>query len=554
MIAIVAALLRRNQRQSRSFHLGIIATIASAALATLVACSGSRQGEIGYVEGFIGGIVADEPHAAFVGREVLTAGGSAADAAVAAYFTLAVTYPGAASLGGGGVCLIHDYNSDRTEALEFLARRPAPASADAPRPSAVPGNVRGMFALHARYGKLDWPDLLGPAVTLARDGHPISRAFAGELGVVAAALFADPAARAIFAQADGQPVTEGRRVRQLELAAVLSVLRTKGPGEFYVGALGHQIAAGARAAGGNLSAEDLRDYGPRFLTPIRVPIGDHVAVFTPAPPVGGVMAAQLTRVLTQHLRYGGASAEERPHVFAEAAARIRAGTDRWLAQDRATPGGGAELVSDDRLRALVDSFDRSAHVPPSSNDGAPVRRPEQPSAASLVVVDSQGQAVVCNFTMNYPFGTGRIAPGTGILLAASPGVGDRDASDLGAMLVVNENTGAIFYGAAASGGSAASSALAQVVLDTLRQGTPLPEAVAAQRIHHTGWPDIVLYEPGLGAGLRTALEQRGHQTRSAPVLGRVNAFHCPDGLPRQTSCSFVTDPRGHGLALSADPQ
>ena len=183
-----------------------------------------------------------------------------------------------------------------------------------------------------------------------------------------------------------------------------------------------------------------------------------------------------------------------------------------------------------------------------------MRRPEQPSAASLTVVDSFGQAVACNFTMNYPFGTGRIAPGTGILLAASPGVGGRDAVDLGAVLVINENTGAIFFGAAASGGSAASSALAQVLLDTLREGTPVPEAVAVQRIHHTGWPDIVLYEPGLGTGLPTALQARGHRTQQAPVLGRVNAFHCPQGLLRQTSCSFVADPRGHGLALSADPQ
>ena len=162
-------------------------------------------------------------------------------------------------------------------------------------------------------------------MTLARDGHPVSRAFAGELGVVATALFADPPARAIFAQANGRPVTEGQRVRQLELAAMLSILRTKGPGEFYVGALARQMAAGARAAGGTLSVEDLRGYGPRFLAPISVPIGDHVALFTPAPTAGGAVVAQLTRVLTRHLplrvhppRSGRMCSPWQPHAFVPA--------------------------------------------------------------------------------------------------------------------------------------------------------------------------------------------------------------------------------------------
>ncbi len=526
--------------------------MASAALAALSGCGGTSPGEIGYIEGFIGGVIADEPHAAVVGREVLSAGGSSADAAVAAYFAMAVTYPGAASLGGGGVCLIHDPESERTEALEFLARSSAVPVNGSRRPSAVPGNIRGMFALHARYSRLEWRDLLTPAVTLAREGHAASRAFASELGVVAEALFADPAARAVFAHADGGPIQEGQPIRQIELAAFLDILRRRGPGDFYDGVLARQFAEAARAAGGTLSVDDLRAYAPRYIAPIRVPLGDHVAVFTPPPPVGGAVAAQLMRVLTQHLPYGRAGPDERPHIFAEASARLRGRLNEWLAETNGDAAAGTELLADDHLRQLVATIDGETHVPLATIDEPPARRVEQPSAASFAVVDRFGQAVACNFTLNYPFGTGRIAPGTGILLAAAPGIGGRDAADLGAMMVMNENTGAIFYGAAASGGSAASSALALVALSIFGTGAPLPEAMAEQRVHHAGWPDVTLYEPGLGPELHDVLQARGHETRATQVLGRVNAFHCLGGLPRQTACSFTTDPRGHGLALSAD--
>jgi len=254
-------------------------------LAALAACggpSGPQIGEVGYVTGFFGGVVADEPRAALVGRDVLTAGGRAADAAIAAYFTMAVTMPSAASLGGGGACVMHDFFEKRDEAIVFL---PALARGSA-ETGIVPGNVRGLFALHARYGRLPWADLLLPAELLARDGHAISRAFARDLARDAARLAGDPAASAAFAVVSGRAPAEGTVVRQVELAAVLAALRTRGPGDLYVGQLARAYADAATSAGWRLTPEDMRDYVPALGAPAQETDGNDMLIATPAPTGG----------------------------------------------------------------------------------------------------------------------------------------------------------------------------------------------------------------------------------------------------------------------------
>ncbi|MHB1060231.1 MAG: gamma-glutamyltransferase, partial [Rhodanobacter sp.] len=167
------------------------------------------SGIIGSVEGFAGAAVADEPRAVLVGRDVLSAGGTAADAAVAMYFTLAVTLPSEAGLGGGGVCLIHDPQAKTTEALDFLPRA-APEGG-----VALPGNVRGMAALHARHGALRWEQLLTAAESLARFGTPMSRALAREAATAVDRLRADPELREIFFKPDGTLLDEGDNLRQV---------------------------------------------------------------------------------------------------------------------------------------------------------------------------------------------------------------------------------------------------------------------------------------------------------------------------------------------------
>ena len=166
----------------------------------LAACStpDAEVGEIGAVKGFLGGAVIEEPHAALLARDALSAGGSAADAAVAAFFGLTVTYPAAVGLGGGGVCLYYDHRQNIAETLDFRLRAPA-AGGDI----AVPGTLRGMALLHSRYGRLRWAQLIAPAETMARFGHQMSRAMARRLAPAAARLDADALAKRIFLNPDG---------------------------------------------------------------------------------------------------------------------------------------------------------------------------------------------------------------------------------------------------------------------------------------------------------------------------------------------------------------
>ena len=392
----------------------------------------ANLGRIGFVEGFLGGVAADEPRAALVGRDILSAGGTAADAATAVYFTLAVTLPSSASLGGGGVCLVHDHGTNTTEALDFLARRPESVPPTASRPSAVPGNARGFFALHSKYGRLRWAQLVAPAENLARFGTQVTRAFARDLLKVDQALMADSESRRVFSRpAGGGTVSEGDQLRQLDLAGVLSRLRSLGPGELYTGQTARALVAGAAVAGGSLAQDDLRKFAPVWRSTVKVAFGNNTAHFAPPPAAAGAVAAAMWAMLTRSDDYDDADDDNRGHLFAEMALRAYADRARWLGRDGDSIVAADDLVSEARLDPLAASYRPDRHVPAEELDPAPVPRLENPAATSFVVADREGSAVACALTMNNLFGTGRIAPGTGILLAMRPGEMGRGPVSLG---------------------------------------------------------------------------------------------------------------------------
>ena len=533
---------RQSAWRARSCHGALIMALV------LAGCSLPRTaGDGDYGEGFTGGVIADEPRAALVGRDVLAAGGSAGDAAVAAYFAMAVTMPGAASLGGGGVCLAYDPALRQVDGLNFLSVATIEPGTLA---IGVPGSIRGMFALHARYGRLPWSTLLQPAETLARQGHTVSRAFARELQKAAPLINADAAARALFGDGPDDTVGEGQQIRQIELGAVLSVLRQRGPGAFYEGALGRQFVGAANALGSAVTVEDLRRYRPRLVAPIQVPHGNSVLNFAPPPATGGVTAAQMWTMLKRR-NFDGTSGGARAHLVAEVSLRAYAYRAVWLV-DGVANRPPQELVDPDRLDTLMASYDSSRHVTGAAPAPAPApaATAAPAGAAGLVAVDRNGQAVACGFTLNQPFGAGRVAPGTGIVLATAPA--SPLTSPIAAVIAVNPNIGTLSLAAVAVGGAPAASALTGMLLATLDDGQPLAAALAAPRLHHGGLPDRVLYEPGVEDTAIDGLQTRGHETWAAPGLGQVSALHCPGGLPRDTACQFATDRRGFGLAARSD--
>ena len=429
--------------------------------------------------GFIGGVAADEPRAVLAAREVLALGGSAVDAAVTLGFALSVTLPSRAGLGGGGACLV--LNPERSgptngnvEALLFLPQ-PSAGGPGADRPAAVPMLARGLFALHARYGRRPFEGLIVPAEQMARFGVPISRSLVRDLAMVAGPLSADPNARAIFAP-NGAPLTEGGRLVQADLGATLAQLRTAGVGDLYQGNLARRLEEGSRAAGGPLQVSELRAALPTTAPPIVVPAGRDQVAFLPPPADGGLAAAAGFQVL--RARRGDLAAAQAAALGA--ASRYRQGGASPQTILAAPQPGGA--------------------------------LPSLGASTSFAVMDKDGNAVACALTMDNLFGTGRIAPGTGILLGASPSRVPPPL--LSAAIAWNTNVRGF---RAAVGGSG-------------QEGAPLAVAAA----------------------MANALGSASAMPQPVPEPGRANVVACARYHDSEGSCAFATDPRGSGLASGSN--
>ncbi len=449
-------------------------------------------GQPGFVRGFLGGVAAEEPVAAAIARDVLSAGGNAADAVVAAGFAMSVTLPSRAGLGGGGACVVFDRRRGEAEAILFPpgARQfggPGGIPANADRPAAVPLMARGLFALHTRL-----PDgrpieeLIAPAEQLARFGAPMSRALSADLAAVQGPLFADPNARVIFSGPQGRPIAVGDRFPNPSLAATLAALRVQGVGDLHVGQLARRLEeASAQAGGGAMTLAELRPALPRVVRVIAVDLPGGVRVGF-APTAGGAAAASALRQL-------------------QATGRLDAAQARAQAVLTAAPAAAD-------LAALVNT-----PLGAPLEGGAPRAFP---ASAGVVAFDRNGNAASCAFTLNNLFGTGRIAPGMGFLLAAAPGIGPVETPPLAAAIAYAPATRAFRSAGAASGqGDAPVSLAAAIGAETLRNALPSDAAASAA---------------------------------PAAPQGRVQFAACPRFLPGAADlCAAASDPRGTGVALGA---
>ncbi|NQU55995.1 MAG: gamma-glutamyltransferase [Rhodospirillales bacterium] len=505
------------------------------------------------VAGFLGGLATDEPHAALAGRDVLQAGGNAVDAATAIYFNLAVTMPSTAGLGGGGVCIVHDAQTNETKVLDFLSK--APQNTAAPiRANAIAANLAGFHALHARYGRLPWAQLVAPAEGLARFGVKVSRAFSHDLKKIGDALLIEEGARRIFARpVAGGLLLEGDKWVQPDLANVLSSIRENGAAALYRMPGAEDFAAAVNASGGALSAGDLIGYKPVWRNPMEVPLGDISVHFVPPPAAGGAVTAQMLAMMLENQRYSNSPPDVRSHLQIEAAIRAYGDRSLWMQPDGESSVETFDLVSASRIAPLMSSYSPDTHVAAGTLNPAPVEVLEDPSATTFAVMDEDGAGIACALTMNGLFGNGLIAKGTGILMAAVPGGGGRGPISLGPMLAVDHFTNDFFFAGAASGGVTAPTALLSVALANAVNVEGLEGAMLAKRLHNSGNPDIVYYEQGYDEAAIEALIAKGHRVAATPSLGRVNAVGCIQGLPFDpNSCEAVTDPRGYGLALKVD--
>ncbi len=496
-----------------------------------------NPGVIGTVEGFAGAVVADEPRAATIGRDALSAGGSAADAAVATYFALSVTMPSTAGLGGGGVCLAHHRETGETIAFDFL-----------PRPAAnplvaVPANVRGMAALHARFGTLQWAQLIGSAESLARFGTPTSRALARELETIGPGILLDPEMALVFGNGTGGLLGEGENLIQAQLAGTLARIRQAGGGELYVGQFARVFAESAQAIGAPLTLQSMQASVPKVAPAIGIDYGNHV-LYVPNPPGdGGITAAQMIAMIDDDGGFDG-SETDRARLISWSSQRAFLDRQSWLG-----PGGATTQTAEALLaEAYIEALESGTPATPSAT--GPL---ENSWATGFVTADRNGDMVACAVTMNTLFGSRRMVPGSGIILAPGPNEQGVDFTALGPVLMSNPYTKHTYFAGAASGGEAGITALANVFLRVNDAKQPLEAAMLAKRLHHNGVPDTLFYEPGLDPGALAAAATGGAPVVQVPVLGRVNAIWCPETLfSGPESCQASADPRTFGLAIILD--
>jgi gamma-glutamyltranspeptidase / glutathione hydrolase len=336
---------------------------------------------------FMGGVVADEPQAAEIGRRVLAAGGHAADAVAAMGYALAVTLPSRASLGASGACLAYDPSPTASgngapEAIVFAPTAPAnPGSAD--RPASVPLMARGLDLLQARYGAGRLPMALVPAEELARGGAKVSHQLAADLAVVAGPLAGDPAARAIFYNGD-VPLREGATMVQPQLADTLATLREQRIGSMVRGDLAHRLADDMPRAGAGLTLADIENAAPSIAPAWLLPVGS--STFVAVPPAAERGAAATAAAVT--------SLDDSPR-------------DIDAAQRRALAVAAAARQGDPGNAKLLDE-----KAPPGTLS-------RLPASTTFGAIDGDGRAVMCGTSLGNLFGTGRVAERTGILLGVS---------------------------------------------------------------------------------------------------------------------------------------
>jgi gamma-glutamyltranspeptidase / glutathione hydrolase len=530
-------------------------------------------------------VVSQEKRATQIGLEVLRKGGNAVDAAVAVGFALAVTYPQAGNLGGGGFMLIRRADGTAT-AIDYRETAPEAATRDMfldengaydPRKSrdsglavGVPGTVAGLALALERYGsgKFTLGDLVAPAIALARDGIAVEDELADSLPRGAPRLARFAASAKIFLKSDGTALASGDMLVQPDLARSLTAIARAGPRAFYEGEIAQKLVAAVRDVGGILSLDDLRGYRAVERVPVRGSYRGREIIAMPPPSSGGVHLIEMLNVLEGYaLADLGAQSPAVLHVMIEAMKRAYADRARFLGDADQVSVPVERLISKSYAAALRKNIDLARATPAAELErGAPGR--EGDNTTHFSVIDRFGNAVANTYTLNFNYGVGLVAEGTGILLnnelddfSAKPGVpnafglvggeanapapGKRPLSSMTPTVVLENGKPRLITGS--PGGSRIITTVLQVVLDALDFHQDIAQAVSAPRVHEQWLPDVVFAEAGLPAEAVRQLEARGHVVKQGGTWGSANSILIAPG-----AVTGAADPRTRGAAAAGE--
>ncbi|MDC7784285.1 gamma-glutamyltransferase [Rhodoplanes sp. TEM] len=538
------------------------------------------------ITGRHGMVASQEAQASRIGAAVLARGGNAVDAAVATAFALAVTLPRAGNLGGGGFLVLHRASG---EAVTVDFRETAPAAATATmfldakgdadpelsrfsaRAIAVPGSVAGLALAHERYGsgRLPLAALIAPAIALARDGVPVTGDLFETLTLAERRLGRWPSSTRVFLPG-GRPPADGDLLRQPDLAATLERIAADGPDGFYRGPVAEKIVATVQGAGGLLTLADLAGYRAVVRPPVRGTYRGFGIVAMPPPSSGGVHLVEMLNILEGFdLKSRGAGSPAAFHLQIEAMKLAYADRAAFLGDADQVDVPLAKLLSKDYAAELRRSID-----PGRARPSAEIR-PDSPALGGggantthLSVVDRDGNAVALTTSLNFNYGMGLTADGTGVLLnntmddfsakpgapnafglvgsaANAPAPGKRPLSSMTPAIVVKDGRAVLVTGA--PGGSRIISTVLQVILNRIDFGLSPALAVAAPRVHHQWRPDEVLLERAVPEATARALAAMGHPVRVGPTAGSAHTVVVtPDGMVG------VADRRARGAGAAGD--
>ena len=497
-----------------------------------------------------------------VGVEVLKQGGNAVDASIATAFALAVTWPSAGNIGGGGFMVYHGDNGHATT-FDFREKAPLASTermylgldgnvvANSNHIGAlavgVPGTVAGLWKSHQELGSLPWSELVAPAVKLARDGIPISYSLYTGFSRSKGRFDQYPSSAAKFFKADGSLYEMGETWRQPDLAHTLELIQNNGADGFYIGENAERLAGFMADIGGIITEEDLLKYEPQEREPIRGAYRGYDIVSMPPPSSGGVILVEMLNILEGFdLADMGHNSADYLHVLTETMRRAYADRAEHLGDPDFNEGMPLQRLMDkDYAETLRASIDMDAASESSPADFAQIYESEETTHFSIV--DKEGNMVSMTYTLEFGYGSGIVVEGGGYLLNnemgdfnAVPGVTTvrgligtapnlvepekRPLSSMTPTIVAKD--GKPVFTAGSPGGKTIINTTMQVILNVIDHEMNIAQSVEAGRIHHQWLPDVISIETGgLSPDTVRLYEEKGHRVTERGEQGAVMAVY-----------------------------
>ena len=539
------------------------------------------------VTGRNGMVASAHPEASQVGLNILKAGGNAVDAAVAVQFALAVVYPGAGNIGGGGFMVYRD-NAGKAYSLDYREKAPAAATKDMyldsvgnVRPglsisghlaSGVPGSVDGMAEAHKRFGKLTWAQVLQPAVDLAANGFALTERDALGLNRVKSDLSNINPGKTYFMKSTVPTDTitwhSGDKLVQADLAKTLQRIQAQGRAGFYEGETARLLAEEMVRGKGIITEEDLKNYHAVWRDPLQATYKEYNVITMPPTSSGGVALVQLMRFVEPFpLRKWGWNRDSTAQVMIEAERRVYADRAKFLGDPDFVKIPVGQLISPDYLRSRWADFSWAKATNSNDLKGGVIPGYESLETTHFSVVDKEGNAVSITTTLNGGYGSRVVVGGAGFFMnnemddfSVKPGVPNMyglvgnqanaiapNKRMLSSMTpTILEKDGKLFMVVGTPGGSTIMTSVYQTILNVIEHGMTMQQAVNALKFHHQWLPDKTIFENGAFSETTIDyLKNRGYiLEKLTNTLGRMDCVLVrPDG-----SYEGASDPRADNTA------